>query len=135
METLTAVGNLINCLTENEDIRQDLWVYYLSGNSIDTLPSQLDKILICYSDDVQIKHAIWNIIQNPASDGLTALLDQFSDFERSILCCLMLGFNFEQISKHRGISVVRIKQTVSNIRYNVSWRQYEQQNLHKVQNK
>lgn len=121
---MEAVGILINCMTNNEDLRQDLWVHYLSGNSIDSFVSHLEKITLEYSDDLRIKHAIWNALQNPISDNLESFLKTFSDFERSILCYLMLGFSIEQISSYRGISSVRIRQTVSNIRYNSSWEKF-----------
>jgi hypothetical protein len=38
------VRQLINCLTNDEDARQELWVHYLSGNSVDSFVSRLDEI-------------------------------------------------------------------------------------------
>lgn len=124
MDRMEAVGTLINCLTENEDQRQDLWVHYLSGNPVDSFVSHLEKLSLEYSDDLQVKYAVWNLIQNPPSEKFELFLNGFSEFEKSILCCLMLGFTIEQIAQHRGISQVRIRQTVSNIRYNTMWEQY-----------
>lgn len=124
MERMEAVGTLINCLTNNEDLRQDLWVHYLSGNPVDSFVSHLQKIHADYSEDIRIKYAVWQIIQNPISDNFQDFLDAFSVFERSILCDLMLGLTVEQMSKHRGISQVRIRQTVSNLRYNEAWGQF-----------
>lgn len=124
MEKMKAVGTLINCLTNNEDLRQDLWIYYLSGNSTDTLVSHLQKISVDHFEDVNIKHNVWQILNSPLSEKFPEFLNNFTEFERSIICLLMLGLSIQQISSHEGISEVRIKQTVSNIRYNVSWRQF-----------
>lgn len=124
MEKMSAVGTLINCLTNNEDLRQDLWVHYLSGNPVDSFVSHLEKIVADYSEDIKVKYAVWNILQNPSSDKFELFLNSFSEFERSILCSLMLGLSIEQIAQHRGISEVRIRQTVSNLRYNSAWRQF-----------
>ena len=124
MERMEAVGILINCLTKDNDLRQDLWVHYLSGNSVDSFASHLEKILVDYSEDTKVKHAIWNIIQNPISEDFQLFLNNFSEFERSILCNLMLGLTISQISKYHGISEVRIRQTVSSLRYNKAWGQF-----------
>lgn len=124
MEKTEAVGILINHLTQSEDLRQDLWVHYLSGNPVDSFVSHLEKITADYSEDLKVKYAIWQILQNPLPEKFDQFLNSFSEFERSILCSLMLGLSIQQISQHRGISEVRIRQTVSNIRYNISWEHY-----------
>lgn len=125
METMEKVGYLINSLTSNKDHQQDLWVHYLSGNSVDTFVSHLEMISAEYSDEINIKYAIWQLMNNPPSEELTEFLsNHFSDFELSIMYSLMLGVSIEQISRFRGISQVRIRQTVANIRYNDSWRQF-----------
>jgi hypothetical protein len=124
VEKMEAVGTLINCLTNNEDLRQDLWVHYLSGNPTDSLVTHLQKISDDYSEDLKVKHAIWQLISSPLSEKFPDFLSSFTEFEQSIICLLMLGLSIQQISKHEGISEVRIRQTVSSIRYNVVWRQF-----------
>ncbi len=121
MET---VGTLINCLTNNEDLRQDLWVYYLSGNPVEALPSYLQKISVDYSEDIQIKYNLWHMMNSDMSERFPEFLNYFSDFEQSMICRLMLGLSISQISEYEGISEVRIRQTVSNLRYNIAWRQF-----------
>lgn len=121
---MVAVGILINRLTKDDDLRQDLWVHYLSGNPVDSFASHLEKISADYSQDLKIRQTIWNILQNPLSEKFELFLNSFSEFDRSILCCLMLGLSIEQMAKYRGMSEVRIRQTISNIGYNTSWRQH-----------
>jgi len=121
VETPEKVNQLINCLTNNEDHRQELWVHYLSGNPIDSFAHHLQKISTEYSDSHHVKEAIWFLINNPPSEQLLELLKSFSEFERSILCLLILGFDVEHISKHKGISQVRIRQCIASIRYNNAW--------------
>lgn len=124
MEPKTQVSNLINCLTNDEDLRQELWVYYLNGNPIESFPDYLNKLQLQYADDFKLKKAIHQIIQNPLSDNVLEFLDNFTDFERSIICLSMLDLTIERISAIKGISEVRIRQTIANIRYNSIWEKY-----------
>lgn len=118
------VGHLINHLTKDEDMRQDLWVHYLSGNPINSLPTYLENKVNECSDEYSIKNAAWQLITNPPSDEFMQLLDSFTDFEKSIICNLMLGLTVERISQKRGICEVRLRQTISAIRYNPIWENY-----------
>lgn len=116
------VNDLINCLTNNEDNRQDLWVCYLNGSSIESLTSKLNDIKNEYSDDIELQKAIWNLIYNPISEDLSIILQEnFTDYERSLICYLMLGLNADKISHIKGISEVRIRQSIATIRYNEAW--------------
>lgn len=124
METKQTVGHLINCLTQNEDLRQELWVHYLSGNTVDSFVSHLKEISTDYSEDETIRANIWHLINNPPSDRFQNFLKTFSEFEQSILVLLALGMTTSQISAYKGISEVRIRQTISSIRYNISWEQF-----------
>jgi hypothetical protein len=121
VEPTTLVSNLINCITTDEDFRQELWVHYLSGNNIETFSSHLEKIKIEYSDDEKLKQAIHQMLQNPPSDNFMLFLDNFSDFERSIICLLILGIDVTDISKLKSISEVRIRQAITSLRYNTIW--------------
>ena len=121
MKPLEQVSCLINSLTNDEDLRQELWVHYLNGNPPDSFSRQLEKIRIEYSDDLELKQSLWNILTNPPSEKFTKVLSHFTDFERSILCFLMLGLTIEAISSVKGICEVRIRQSIANIRYNGIW--------------
>lgn len=124
MKTQKVVGQWINCLTQDEDLRQDLWVHYLSGHTLESFPSRLEEIIAEYSDEHQVRQSIQDIITYPPSDEFIEFLNTFSEFERSIICHLMLGFDIEHISNARGISEVRIRQTIATIRYNPTWENY-----------
>lgn len=123
------VNSLINCLTNNEDERQDLWVHYLSGHPVDSLSVHLKQVQLEYSDDKELRKAIWSLIQDPISEELSNFLAlNFTDYERSIICFLMLGLNVEKISGVKGISQVRIRQSIATIRYNKAWSKYGTEN-------
>lgn len=122
MRPTDEVNNLINCLTNDEDLRQDLWVCYLSGTSVESFESRLERIRVEYSDDIELRKSIWQLIKNPPSEELsTVLQENFTDYERSIICCLMLGLEIDKISYIKGISEVRIRQSIATIRYNDCW--------------
>lgn len=122
MEPTDEISNLINCLSNNEDIRQDLWVRYLSGTPVELLASCLKQVQVKHSDDIKLRKAVWQLVQQPISEELsTFLLNNFTDYERSIICFLTLGIEIKKISMIKGISKVRIKQTIATIRYNRCW--------------
>lgn len=122
MRPTDEVNNLINCLTNDEDLRQDLWVCYLSGTPVESFESRLKRIKVEYSDDIELQKSIWLLIENPPSETLSAVLQEnFTDYERSIICCLMLGLEISKISNIKGISEVRIRQSIATIRYNDCW--------------
>ena len=125
MKPLEPISCLINSLSNDEDVRQDLWVSYLSGTSAESLEARLSRIQAEHAEEAKLQHAIWNLVNNPPSDELSNLLkDNFTDYERSIICCLMLGCNASQISNIKGISQVRVRQTIATIRYNRCWEDY-----------
>lgn len=103
-------------------MRQDLWVSYLSGTPVESFESRLERIKVEYSDDAHLREAIWELIKNPISEELSNILQaNFSDYERGIICLLMLGLNVSEISDTKGISEVRIRQSIATIRYNSCW--------------
>ena len=130
MKTREQVSNLINCLTNNEDKRQELWVHYLEGNSIDTLSSHLRHINIEYSNDRVVQQSLWHYMQNPPSPEFFSFLKGFTEFEQSLMIMLTLGLDVEKISAYKGISEARIRQAIACIRYNTSW--YEYENMYKM---
>lgn len=122
MEPTDKVSNLINCLTNDEDLRQDLWVSYLSGSPVESFESRLERIKVEYSDHIKLREAIWDLIKNPIPEKLEQMLNNtFTDYERSIITCLMLGLSVDEISRGKGISEVRIRQSIATIRYNRCW--------------
>jgi hypothetical protein len=115
------VSNLINCLTNDEDQRQDLWVHYLSGHSPSTFASYLKKVNEEFSVETDIQEHVWHVLNNPPSDKFNALLSYFSEIEQSVVCLLALGLTVSQISQYKGISEVRIRQVIEIVRYNEVW--------------
>ena len=119
------VSNLINCLTNDEDQRQELWVHYLTGNPVESFASHLEKLRLDYEDDIVVKKALWHMMHNPPSASLIEFLKKnFTDFERSVIAFLMLDLDISKISQYKGISEVRIRQAIASIRYNSCWENY-----------
>ena len=122
MRPIEQVNCLINNLTNDEDMRQDLWVCYLSGKPIETLESHLEQLKVEYSDDTELQKSIWHLINNPLSEDVSTTLEyNFTDYERSIIFCLIIGLSAEKISNIKKISEVRIRQSIAAIRYNPTW--------------
>lgn len=123
MEPADQVSSLINHLTNDEDLQQDLWVHYLSGNPPDTLASYLEKIHLELAIEREIQVRLWYVLKNPPSDKFFKLLAQLSGYEQSVACLLSLGLTISQISEYKGISEIRIRQVVSVMRENDCWEQ------------
>lgn len=125
MEPVQTVSNLINFLSNDEDVRQDLWVIYLSGTPVEQLNARLAKIKAEYIEDLELQKSIWNLLKNPPREELTDLIkDNFTNYEHSIICFLMLGLDADKISEIKGISQVRIRQSIATIRYNKCWEKF-----------
>lgn len=123
--SLEIVSKLINSLSNDEDIRQDLWVTYLNGVPMEQLNAHLAKLKAEYSEDRELQKSIWTLINNPPREELHNLIEMnFTEYERSIICCLMLGLSSDRISEIKGISQVRIRQTIATIRYNSVWEEF-----------
>lgn len=121
MEPTEQVSKLISNLTNDEDQRQELWVYYLDGNSESTLASYLAQINKEFSLESEIQARLWHITQNPPSEKFYELLSRFSEIERSIVALLALGLTVTQVSEYKGISEIRIRQVISVIKENDCW--------------
>lgn len=121
MDSLKQVGNLINCLTKDEDLRQELWVHYLSGNDVDSFVSHLEQIKLEYNQDLELKRHIWTLLNRPLNRHISDIMRHFTELEKSILCLIMLGLSVPNIAQIKGASEVRIRQLIASIRYNECW--------------
>lgn len=118
------VNNLINCLTDDEDFRQELWVHYLDGNTSDSLALHLEKIQKDHIYNIEIQGALWRYMNNYSHEEFTSFLANFTDFEQSVIFMLILGLDASRISECKGINVIRIKQVIATIGHNPIWNQY-----------
>lgn len=124
MRPIAEVSNLIVCLTKDEDLQQELWVHYLSGSSVDGFSDYLNKLKIKNLEDSKFRENLWDMLSNPIDEQTSNFLDNFTHFEKSIICLSVLGLSTKQISEIKGISEVRIKQSFETIRYNECWSKY-----------
>lgn len=121
MSPTDQVSQLINCLTKDEDQRQDLWVHYLSGHSSSTLASHLEKLNKEFRNDSDLQHLLWDVFSNPPSDKFKELLTHLSDIEQSVVCLLALGLSISELSGYKRISEIRIRHVISVIKDNDCW--------------
>ena len=121
MSPTDQVSQLINCLTNNEDHRQDLWVHYLSGHSPSTLVDYLDKLNKESHTDSYLQELLWDVFKNPPSDKFQQLLANFSEIEQSVVCLLALGLTVSELSRYKGITEIRIRHVISVIREKDCW--------------
>ena len=121
MNSPKTVMQIINSLTDDEDDRQSLWVYYLNGNSVESLSTYLAKIKKEFYVSQEIEQRILYIMHNGDAPKIDSILANFSPYEQGLMCLLMLGLSVIEISNLKGISEVRIRQSLATIRYNPYW--------------
>lgn len=121
MKPTNQVSNLINCLTKDEDQRQELWVHYLSGNSESTFASYLEKLNNEFCSDSMLQEHLWIVLKQQPSDKFYRLLSALSEVERSVVTLLALGLTVVQVSKYKGISETRIRQVISVLKEHDCW--------------
>jgi hypothetical protein len=117
------VSSQINRLTNDDDLRQELWVFYLEGHPPESFASHLEKLSIESDIEREVQARLWYVLKNPPTDKFCQLLSQLSEVERSVACLLALGLTVSQLSKYKGISEIRIRQVISVMRDNDCWEQ------------
>ena len=115
------VTRLIHRLTSDEDKQQTLWLHYISGEPVENLQQKLEQITREQELFNKFQEAIVKLYSDPIPEELTNFLSNFSDFERSIMFLLLLGFTVNEVSEYKRISVVRIKQSISAIKKHTVW--------------
>jgi hypothetical protein len=121
MDPNNLVKQTIDCLTDDEDHRQNLWIHYLNGNNLESLSYHLEKIKKDSAALVELENKLLNIVSSGYYTKIQGTLTNFTEYEQSIMCLLILGLSAHQIADIKGISEVRIRQTILTIRYNPYW--------------
>jgi len=117
------ISQLINALTSNEDHRQDLWVDHLTGTPVEQFVSHLKAISVECSQHETVRLNIWRVFNQPPSEKFYQLIVNFSEFEQSVICLLMLGLTITEISGYKGISEIRMRQAISSIKQRACWKE------------
>ena len=122
-------SRLINNLTVNEDLRQDLWVAYLSGTPINSLRTKITELLVNY----QIQALDRISLELMQADFPPNFFDVFDDVECHTLYLLYSGYNIGEISVTLSISRVTVLDVVSSIKEKGEWSKLWQGSLVKKQ--
>lgn len=110
---------IINSLTDDEDLRQELWVDHLSGSCLRKLFNKVkDSHVNINTPSPDQLESIQLVISNPPSQ---AFLSKFSNIECSIMCLLAIGYNIGDLSVLLGMSEVSIRRIMVDISLNQAW--------------
>jgi len=99
-------------------------LHHINGNQPSTFAQKLTSIRHEHDKQERFMHALSGFFIDPPSSKLIKLLDSFSDFERSIMFLLLLGFSVNDVSEYKGISCIRIKQSIASIKKHTVWKEY-----------
>ena len=108
---------VINKLTADEDLRQDLWVCHLSGTPSDSLHIFMDNLQA--TKQVNEKSFDYqSFLNDPVS---SKLLKHFTNLELHIIYLLTIGHDIITISRYKGIAEVRVRQIITAIQSSKVW--------------
>ena len=121
METpnTTSIQNLINSLTDDEDLRQELWVLWLSGTSPCNLHGKL--LIIMLENDLIIRVSDYAYSVMSDTNDFTSKIQCLYSIERAIITLIASGVKLETISRYKGISLIRLKQMLFSIQTAPFW--------------
>jgi len=120
---------LISALTKNEDLRQDLWVAYLSNTVDFSLINELHRATVCKE------------IQQKTSDNLQEILnlnipqqmlDELSDIQISILLMTILGYTQEQVSRYNRVKQAIVDQEMVGLSKHPVWAMYGSKRMQRM---
>lgn len=109
---------LINSQTDDEDIRQDLWVQYLS-----------DPTRELSLEEAQYRHLLTHHLQNefacfmirPLSGAAEEAVAILAPIERKVLYFLLMCESLTTIAKYNNMTEVRVKQVIASIQRSPRW--------------
>ena len=109
---------LINNLAHCEDIKQDLWLDYLTGTDLNLLVFKAYQHKLKYHAQAIDNHSLNSLLHNPPKEEF---LEKFTDSEKELMCLFTLGYNIGEVCVHLGINQVGVKQLLSTIRSKEAW--------------
>lgn len=118
-----SIHSKINCLTNDEDKRQELWLHYLSSNKLDNIEKYLNNISKKEAIEYLIQRKIWLLTKYNKSNRFHDFLLKLSNVEKSVITLLALGLSITEISEYKNITEIRIQQVISVIKENDCWKE------------
>lgn len=119
---LNTIRQLINDLTEDEDLRQELWIHFLSGHASSSFIYKLEilKIYRHVADNFQYRLAsfIASSIPVEVEDAILVL----APAERRIVYLLICGLSPHDIARYNNICTIKVYQTIASIQASEAWR-------------
>jgi hypothetical protein len=110
---IESVSRLIDKASEDEDVRQELWVRFLTNSDLSTFSSMVDSVQeeLAHAEDVQLRLKRVYFHDNK-------IFELFTPVEAQLVTLLIMGYPIGTISVmmgikikmvHRGIEVIRAR--------------------------
>jgi len=115
------VNQLISALTSNKDLRQDLWVCYLSHEIDSTFSNKLQQLSLIEKVEQAALHNYQNLIDLEIPQDL---LSELSDLQCQILFMTILGYTPEQVGRYNGVKQVVIAKEMAGLIQHPLWVQH-----------
>ena len=109
-KNLRKIINIISKMSCDEDMRQELLLYYLEDSSSCNLPKLINKLRI--TNAVESNKAM---LQSILDDDMPSMLEQLSDDQREVILLLESGLSIEEISEYNSMSQTHIQTLINSI--------------------
>ena len=118
---LRRIKSLIDSLTDDDDLRQELWVHFLSGSNSSTFSNHLEILRLHYDIIQNFQHRVEIFARNVVSNGIEIVLQSFAPVEIQIIYFLILGLTPVNIAEYNCISLAKVNQAILIISKNPIW--------------
>lgn len=115
MSNTAQIKELIDRLTTDDDLRQELWLHFLSGVPTSSLSDCLEQITINYKIINELQSEADRHFQNGDYMCLVDKIGRMPQIERLILYLSTLGLNPLEISKYKNIDLNRVNNVLTAI--------------------
>lgn len=127
-DKLKQACDIIESLTQDEDLRGELWLLFLSGCDPENLYAELQMVMWERQITDQISTVAFHIATS--NSAFTQALDFLSPIERSVLVLVAAGVAIDTIAWYKSISPLRVKQILFSIQRSPIWNSlYRGQNV------
>jgi hypothetical protein len=109
--------------TEDEDIRQDVWIEILETGNRDP-QAHLDRVIKERDIKAEVENRVKALILLPPSEGLLDAISELSSNQQSIVILLMLGYPTDYIARYKNMCNLRFARTLKCIAEHNTWEKY-----------
>lgn len=119
-DEIVKIGMKLDESTEDEDVRQDVWVAILETGDTDA-SAHLARILLEKNQREEMQERVVSLIFSQPSNKIMFILDRLSPNQQSVALMIMLGYPIDYIARYKNMCNLRFAQTLRCIAKHEAW--------------